>query len=167
MRISVLPVIETAREAPNSSPGAWSLTVDNSVMGPKFHRGTCVLVHRFSYTFGRTLISIRPAIQTARETPIQNRHFDTVGTRSHSEISGPTPKFLFGSVVAGCRCDRIQTPLRSNGHNFLLVAPPSITRIAGGADTRSRPLTEIGSRVQLGSRSSPLVVDMGARTSPI
>ncbi|MQM07849.1 hypothetical protein Taro_040690, partial [Colocasia esculenta] len=35
------------------------------------------------------------------------------------------------------------------------VATPSITRIAGGAHTRSRPVTAIGSRVQLDARSPP------------
>ncbi|MQL84491.1 hypothetical protein Taro_016997, partial [Colocasia esculenta] len=35
------------------------------------------------------------------------------------------------------------------------VVTPSITGIAGGAHTRSRPVTEIGSRVQLDSRSAP------------
>ncbi|MQL77316.1 hypothetical protein Taro_009729, partial [Colocasia esculenta] len=50
---------------------------------------------------------------------------------------------------------------------FLAVATPSITRIAGGAHMRSRPVTAIGSRVQLDVRSHPQVMDMGARTSPI
>ncbi|MQM22571.1 hypothetical protein Taro_055625 [Colocasia esculenta] len=76
------------------------------------------------------------------------------------------PKFLSGSTVAGCRCDRIRTPLRSNGHNISL-GTPSITRIAGGGHTRTRPVTAIGSRVQLDARSHPQVMDMGARTSPI
>ncbi|MQM21896.1 hypothetical protein Taro_054943 [Colocasia esculenta] len=35
------------------------------------------------------------------------------------------------------------------------VATPSITRIAGGAHTRSRPVTAIGSRVPLDARSPP------------
>ncbi|MQM14183.1 hypothetical protein Taro_047112, partial [Colocasia esculenta] len=35
------------------------------------------------------------------------------------------------------------------------VATPSITRIGGGAHTRSRPVTAIGSRVQLDARSPP------------
>ncbi|MQL72889.1 hypothetical protein Taro_005261 [Colocasia esculenta] len=96
---------------------------------------------------GRTRIFIRPGVGIASEAPIQNRHFDPVGKWSHSEISGPAPKFLYGSAVAGCRCDRIRTPLRSN--------TPSITRIAGGAHTRSRPITVIGSRVQLDVRSPP------------
>ncbi|MQM17006.1 hypothetical protein Taro_049971 [Colocasia esculenta] len=65
-------------------------------------------------------IFVRPAIETAHEAPIQNRHFDPVDTRLHLEISGPPPKFLSGSVVAGCRCDRKPTPLRSTEHNFLL-----------------------------------------------
>ncbi|MQM01639.1 hypothetical protein Taro_034396 [Colocasia esculenta] len=63
-------------------------------------------------------IFVRVAIGTAREPTIQNRHFDPVGKRSDLEISGPALEFLSGSVVAGCRCDRIQTPLRSNEHNF-------------------------------------------------
>ncbi|MQM22640.1 hypothetical protein Taro_055694 [Colocasia esculenta] len=69
---------------------------------------------------GRTRIFIRPGVGTAREAPIQNRHFDPIGKRTHSEISRPVPKFLSGSAVAGCRCDRIRTPLRSNRHNFSL-----------------------------------------------
>ncbi|MQM22979.1 hypothetical protein Taro_056039 [Colocasia esculenta] len=35
------------------------------------------------------------------------------------------------------------------------VATPSISRIAGGAHKRSRPVTVIGSRVQLDARSPP------------
>ncbi|MQL84090.1 hypothetical protein Taro_016587 [Colocasia esculenta] len=50
---------------------------------------------------GRTRIFIRPGVGTAREAPIQNRHFDPVGKWSHSEISGAAPKFLSGSAVAG------------------------------------------------------------------
>ncbi|MQM00810.1 hypothetical protein Taro_033558, partial [Colocasia esculenta] len=34
-------------------------------------------------------ISVRPGVGTTREAPIRNRHFDPVGRRSHSEISGP------------------------------------------------------------------------------
>ncbi|MQL78679.1 hypothetical protein Taro_011128 [Colocasia esculenta] len=96
-----------------------SETVDKkSISGPKLRRGVCVLVHRLSYTLGRTMrIFVCPAIGTAREAQIRNRHFNPVDTRSHSEISGPAPKFHSGSVVAGCRCDRIWTPLRSNRHN--------------------------------------------------
>ncbi|MQL99655.1 hypothetical protein Taro_032382, partial [Colocasia esculenta] len=60
----------------------------NSVSGPKFRRGACVLVHRLSYPFGRMRIFVLPTIGTARESPIRNRHFDPVGKRSHSEISG-------------------------------------------------------------------------------
>ncbi|MQM22516.1 hypothetical protein Taro_055569 [Colocasia esculenta] len=40
---------------------------------------------------------------------------------------------------------------------FLAVATPSIMRIAGGAHTRSRPVTAIGSRVQLDARSPPQI----------
>ncbi|MQL82982.1 hypothetical protein Taro_015482, partial [Colocasia esculenta] len=97
-----------------------ALILRNSIPGTKFHRGACLLVHRLSYPLGRTWIFVHPAIGTAREAPIRNRHFNPVGTRSHSEISSPAPKFLSGSVVAGCRCDHIRTPLRSNGHNFPL-----------------------------------------------
>ncbi|MQL77113.1 hypothetical protein Taro_009533 [Colocasia esculenta] len=96
------------------------LILRNSVSGPKFLRRACVLIHRLSYPFGKTWIFVRVAIPTARESPIRNQHFDPVGTRSDSEISSPVPKFLAGSVVAGCRCDHIQASLRSNGHNFPL-----------------------------------------------
>ncbi|MQM01750.1 hypothetical protein Taro_034510 [Colocasia esculenta] len=97
-----------------------ALVSRNFVLGLKFSRGECVLVHRLSYPLGRTQIFVRPTIGTARETPIRNRHFDPVGIRSHSEIFDPAPKFLSGSLVAGCRCNRIRTSIRSNGHNFLL-----------------------------------------------
>ncbi|MQM23624.1 hypothetical protein Taro_056691 [Colocasia esculenta] len=50
----------------------------------------------------------------------------------------------FGDFRSGA-----QTPLRE------CVATPSITRIAGGAHTRSRPVTAIGSRVQLDARFPP------------
>ncbi|MQL74753.1 hypothetical protein Taro_007118 [Colocasia esculenta] len=69
---------------------------------------------------GKTMIFIRASIETPRESTIQSRHFDPVGRRSDSEISGPATKFLSGSVVVGSRCDRIRTPLRSNGYNFPL-----------------------------------------------
>ncbi|MQL75854.1 hypothetical protein Taro_008242 [Colocasia esculenta] len=42
-----------------------------------------------------------------------------------------------------------------NRHIDPVVATPSITRIAGGAHTRSRPVTAIGSRLQLDARSPP------------
>ncbi|MQM13155.1 hypothetical protein Taro_046076 [Colocasia esculenta] len=63
---------------------------------------------------------LRQAIGTAYEAPVRNRHFDPVDTRSDSEIFGPAPKFASGSVAAISRCNRIRTPLRSNGHNFPL-----------------------------------------------
>ncbi|MQM17805.1 hypothetical protein Taro_050783 [Colocasia esculenta] len=60
------------------------LVLRNSVPGPKFPSG-------------QTRISIRPGVGTAREAPIQNRHFDPVGNKtsfrgrntfvSHSEIA--------------------------------------------------------------------------------
>ncbi|MQL82995.1 hypothetical protein Taro_015475 [Colocasia esculenta] len=62
----------------------------------------------------------------------------------------------FGDFLYGA-----QIPLRER------VATPSVTRIAGEAQSRSRPVAAIGSRVQLDARSPPQVVDMGARTSPI
>ncbi|MQM14305.1 hypothetical protein Taro_047236 [Colocasia esculenta] len=73
-------------------------------------------------------IFVLPVFENARKAPIQNRHFDSVGIRSHSEISGPAPKFLSRSMVAGCRCDRIRTPLRSNGHNVPLGDKTSFRR---------------------------------------
>ncbi|MQM07687.1 hypothetical protein Taro_040533 [Colocasia esculenta] len=53
----------------------------NFMLGPKFHLGACVLVHRLSYPLGKKRIFVRTAIRTACESPIQNRHFDPVGTR--------------------------------------------------------------------------------------
>ncbi|MQL81761.1 hypothetical protein Taro_014222 [Colocasia esculenta] len=50
----------------------------------------------------------------------------------------------FGDFRSGA-----QIPLRES------VATPSITRITGGAHTRSHPVTAIGSRVQLDARSPP------------
>ncbi|MQM23595.1 hypothetical protein Taro_056662 [Colocasia esculenta] len=50
----------------------------------------------------------------------------------------------FGDFRSGA-----QIPLRER------VATPSITRIAGGAHTQSRPVTAIGSHVQLDTRSPP------------
>ncbi|MQL78730.1 hypothetical protein Taro_011167 [Colocasia esculenta] len=44
-------------------------------------------------------IFVRPVIETAQEAPIQNWHFYPVGTKLYSEISGPAPKFLSGSVA--------------------------------------------------------------------
>ncbi|MQM05806.1 hypothetical protein Taro_038624 [Colocasia esculenta] len=58
----------------------------NSVLGPKFRPGATPTV----VPFDRTWISVRLGVGTAREAPIQNRHFDPVDKRSHSEISGPT-----------------------------------------------------------------------------
>ncbi|MQM01429.1 hypothetical protein Taro_034190 [Colocasia esculenta] len=92
----------------------------NSVLGPKFPPGAVCTSTLTDVPSGQTWIFIRPGVGTAREAPIQNRHLDSVDKWSHSEISGPAPKFLSGITVAGCRCDRIRTPLRSNGHNFSL-----------------------------------------------
>ncbi|MQM15173.1 hypothetical protein Taro_048108 [Colocasia esculenta] len=88
--------------------------------GQNFPRSVCTSTP-IVVPSGRTRIFIRPGVGTAREAPIQNWHFDPVDKWSHSEISGPTPKFLSGSAVAGCRCDRIRTPLRSNMHNVSLA----------------------------------------------
>ncbi|MQL82266.1 hypothetical protein Taro_014735 [Colocasia esculenta] len=52
--------------------------------------------------YGQTQIFIRPGVGTAREAPIQNRHFDTVGKRSDSKISSP----------------RAQIPLRERGRGL-------------------------------------------------
>ncbi|MQM19929.1 hypothetical protein Taro_052945, partial [Colocasia esculenta] len=52
----------------------------NLVLGPKFRRRSCVLVHRLSYSLGRTRIFVHPMIGTARKAPIRNRHFDSIGT---------------------------------------------------------------------------------------
>ncbi|MQL68573.1 hypothetical protein Taro_000827 [Colocasia esculenta] len=56
-----------------------ALVSRDSVPGVKFCRGACVLVHRSSYPSGRTRIFVRPGIRTARESPIQNPHFDPIG----------------------------------------------------------------------------------------
>ncbi|MQL69198.1 hypothetical protein Taro_001506 [Colocasia esculenta] len=93
-----------------------ALVSRNSVPGPKFRCGACVLVHRLSYLLGRTRIFGRPAIGTAREAPIRNRHVDPVGTRSYSDISGPAPKFFSGSVVA--RLPRLCESLVAQPHGF-------------------------------------------------
>ncbi|MQM23190.1 hypothetical protein Taro_056253 [Colocasia esculenta] len=47
-----------------------------SLIWPKFRPGACALVHRLSCPLGRTQIFVRPGVETAREAPIQNRHFD-------------------------------------------------------------------------------------------
>ncbi|MQM23861.1 hypothetical protein Taro_056931 [Colocasia esculenta] len=91
----------------------------NSVRGQNSPRSVCTSTPT-AVPSGRMRIFIRLGVGTARESPIQNRHFDPVGKWSHSEISGLAPKFLSGSADAGCRCDRIRTPLRSNMHNISL-----------------------------------------------
>ncbi|MQL99429.1 hypothetical protein Taro_032157 [Colocasia esculenta] len=78
----------------------WMLVSWNSVSGTNLHRGAYVLVHRLSYLMGKSQIVVRAAIEIAHEAPLQNRHFDSVGTMSDSEISGPAPKFLSQSVIA-------------------------------------------------------------------
>ncbi|MQM07686.1 hypothetical protein Taro_040532, partial [Colocasia esculenta] len=105
----------------------------------------------------RTQIFVRPVIATARKAPFQNRHFDSVGTRrSHSDISGPVAKFLSGSVVASCRCDRIRTPLRSNGHNYPLgyqnrLSDPNSELALRGA---RRPLIVSGDKTSFRGRKT-------------
>ena len=96
-----------------------SLVLRNSVPGPKSPRSVCTSTPT-AVPSGRTRIFIRPGVGASREAPIHNWYFDPVGKWSHSQISGSAPKFLSGSAVAGCRCDRIRTPLRSNRHNFSL-----------------------------------------------
>ncbi|MQL94798.1 hypothetical protein Taro_027444, partial [Colocasia esculenta] len=80
-----------------------TLVSQNSVSRPKFHLGACALVRQLSYPLGKTQIFFRWAIGTARKSPIRNRHFELVGTRSDLEIFGPAPKFLSKSMVVGCR----------------------------------------------------------------
>ncbi|MQM10801.1 hypothetical protein Taro_043701 [Colocasia esculenta] len=90
--------------------------------GRDLHPNSWKWVHehrRYSHPL-RTQLLVRLVIEIACKAPIQKRHFDPIGTRLHSEISGPAPKFLSESVVAGCRCERIRTPLRSNRHNIQL-----------------------------------------------
>ncbi|MQL98169.1 hypothetical protein Taro_030888 [Colocasia esculenta] len=76
-----------------------ALVSRNSVPGQKFTPGACISTPTVVPS-NRTQIFIRPGVGTAREAPIQNRQFDPVSKRSHSEISGPAPKFLSGSAVA-------------------------------------------------------------------
>ncbi|MQM05826.1 hypothetical protein Taro_038647 [Colocasia esculenta] len=106
MRIFIHPRIRTAREAQfgiDTLTRSHYVTVDralvsqNSISGPKFRHEACVLVQRLSYPLGRTWIFVCPEIRTARKAPIQNRHFDAIGKRSHSEISGLAPKFSLGA----------------------------------------------------------------------
>ncbi|MQL87492.1 hypothetical protein Taro_020032 [Colocasia esculenta] len=74
-----------------------ALVSRNSVPGPKFHPGACVIVHRQPYpSIGRGYLSAR-RVGTARKAPIRNRHFDPVGKRSHSEISGPAQNSSAGA----------------------------------------------------------------------
>ncbi|MQM17450.1 hypothetical protein Taro_050422 [Colocasia esculenta] len=87
--------------------------------GAKIPPGACVLVHRLPYPpVGRRYLFARGSEPPARPQ-FRSRHFDPVGKWSHSEISGPAPKFLSGSAIAGCRCDRIRTPPRSNSSDSL------------------------------------------------
>ncbi|MQL91976.1 hypothetical protein Taro_024594, partial [Colocasia esculenta] len=62
-----------------------ALVSQNSIPGPKFCLGVCVLVHRLSCPLGRTLIFVRAGVETACEAPIRNRYFEPVG-----------PGFLWG-----------------------------------------------------------------------
>ncbi|MQM23712.1 hypothetical protein Taro_056778 [Colocasia esculenta] len=76
-------------------------------------------------------ITFRTGIRIAYVTTIRNRHSETVDKALVSRNSVPGPKF----------------PPE--------LATPSITQIIGGAQTRSRTVTAIGSRVQLDARSPP------------
>ncbi|MQM23650.1 hypothetical protein Taro_056717, partial [Colocasia esculenta] len=84
------------------------------------HRRYCHLIRFIPTSSAKELgITFRSCIGIAYVTTIRNWHSETVdrapvGKWSHSEISGPAPKFLCGSAVAGCRCERIRTLLRSN-----------------------------------------------------
>ncbi|MQM22081.1 hypothetical protein Taro_055129 [Colocasia esculenta] len=80
---------------------------------------------------------------------------------SHSDRKSCSTRREISSRGRGYGCPNIADIVTPS------VATPSITRIAGGAHMRSRPVTAIGSRVQLDAISPPEVVDMGARTSPI
>ncbi|MQM03483.1 hypothetical protein Taro_036271 [Colocasia esculenta] len=88
----------------------WGNNTESACHGD---RKLCSTWHE-NYSPGETRIFARSANGTAREAPIQNWHFDPVSTRPHSTISDSAQKFLSGSVVAGRRCARIRTPLRSN-----------------------------------------------------
>ncbi|MQL85907.1 hypothetical protein Taro_018439 [Colocasia esculenta] len=64
-------------------------------------------------------------------TAERNRHFDPVGSRSHSEIYGPAPKFHSGSVVAGCRCDAYKHPFAQTGITFRSSTISRFPRFSG------------------------------------
>ncbi|MQL85894.1 hypothetical protein Taro_018418 [Colocasia esculenta] len=98
-----------------------TLVSRNSVLGPKFHRGAYVVIHRLSYPFGKTWIFVRAVIRTARESPIWNRHFDPVGTRSDSEISSLAPKFLPGAWSRAADAIAYGHPFAQTGITFRSV----------------------------------------------
>ncbi|MQL82667.1 hypothetical protein Taro_015150, partial [Colocasia esculenta] len=77
-------------------------------------------------------ITFRTGIGIAYVITFRNRHSETVDRALVSRNSVPGPKFPSGAL-----------------------ATPSITRIAGGAHTRSRLVTAIGIHVQLNARSPP------------
>ncbi|MQM05734.1 hypothetical protein Taro_038549, partial [Colocasia esculenta] len=110
-----------------------TLVSQNSVLGQKFHRGVCVLVHRLLHPLSETQIFVRPAIGTAREAAIRNRHFDPVGTRSDSEIFGPTPNSSSGAWVQAA--DAI-----AYGHRFAQIGITfrSVIEIAYKTPIRNR-----------------------------
>ncbi|MQM22237.1 hypothetical protein Taro_055287 [Colocasia esculenta] len=165
---------------PNSSRGARWQAADAIAYG-----------HRFA----QTGITFRSVIGIAYKTPIRNRHSEVLDSsllpqaiRRHFGVEKPSSDSLDYAIrwrsphaEPPSHSDRmscstrheISSPGRGYGCPNIAdivtptVATPSITRFAGGAHTRSRPVTAIGSRVQLDARSPPQVVDMGARTSPI
>ncbi|MQL73874.1 hypothetical protein Taro_006201, partial [Colocasia esculenta] len=74
-----------------------ALVSRNSISGPKFRLGSVCSCTPTAVPFDRTQIFVRPGIGTAREAPIQNRHFDPVGKRLHLEISGPALNSSLGA----------------------------------------------------------------------
>ncbi|MQM02602.1 hypothetical protein Taro_035381, partial [Colocasia esculenta] len=119
-----------------------------------------------------TRIFIHPGVGTAREAPIQNRHFDPVGKWSHSEIYGPAPKFLSGSAPTRGAAQSQRSEVMFNSSRDILprswIWVPEHRRYSHPlcsdsfdyanrwrSHARSRPVTVIGSRVQLDARSPP------------
>ncbi|MQM04692.1 hypothetical protein Taro_037488 [Colocasia esculenta] len=142
----------------------------NSVPGPKFHHGACVLVHRLSYPLGKTQIFVRAAIRTARESPIRNRNFEPVIRRRFGveKPSFRTPKLRFRPTISPfprfSHCNVSLNHVNPGRGNHTESAYHGDRKLCstrrencspGGATTRIRPVTTIGSCVQLGARTPP------------
>ncbi|MQL87275.1 hypothetical protein Taro_019821, partial [Colocasia esculenta] len=134
--------------------------------GAKIPPGACVLVHRLLYPpVGRGYLFARGSEQPARpqfrigtSTRSDSLDYANRWRSPHAE-----PPNHIDRKSCSTRCE-ICYPGREYGCPNIVdivttsVATPSITRISGGAHKQSRPVTLIGSRVQLDARSAPQVV---------